>query len=166
MDVRFGSSLIPRPPANETVPCDVLYAHMQGHPGAKGDPGIRGTIGERVSKLFAAFRQVFPNSLHSPLLHRVDRETKVFRDIQGSLDTQWDQIVWPTTVDREIFTLKIIRVKNFRVVKFSRSCSIREIFLTVDDCNMNERLKSSWRLVYYQVSGEPGIAPCSRRSDI
>ena len=70
------------------------------------------------------------------------------------------------TVDREIFTLKIIRVKNFRVVKFSRSRSIREIFLTVDDCNINERLESSWRLVYYQVSGEPGIACCSRRSDI
>ena len=36
----------------------------------------------------------------------------------------------------------------------------------VDDCNMDERLESSWRLVYYQVSGEPGIAGCSRRSDI
>ena len=66
------------------------------------------------------------------------------------------------TVDREIFTLKIIRVENFRVVKFSRSRSIREIFLTVDDCNMDEHLESSWRLVYYQVSGEPGIACCSR----
>ena len=31
---------------------------------------------------------------------------------------------------------------------------------------MDERLESSWRLVYYQVSGEPGIAGCSRRSDI
>ena len=72
----------------------------------------------------------------------------------------------PYTVDREIITLKIIRVKNFRVVKFSRSRSIREICLTVDDCNMDERLESSWRLVYYQVSGEPGIARCSRRSDI
>ena len=41
----------------------------------------------------------------------------------------------------------------------------REI-LTVDDCNMDERLESSWCLVYYQVSGEPGIAGCSRRSDI
>ena len=61
------------------------------------------------------------------------------------------------TVDREIFTLKIIRVKNFHVVKFSRSRSIREIFLTVDDCNMNERLESSLCLVYCQVSGEPGI---------
>ena len=25
---------------------------------------------------------------------------------------------------------------------------------------MDERLESSWRLVYYQVSGEPGIARC------
>ena len=66
-----------------------------------------------------------------------------------------------TTVDREIFTLKIIRVKNFRVVKFSRFRSIREIFLTVDYCNMDERLESSWRLVYYQVSGEPEIVRCS-----
>ena len=66
------------------------------------------------------------------------------------------------TVDQEIFTLKIIRVKNFRVVKFSRFRSIREFFLTVDDCNVDKRL----RLVYYQVSGEPGITRCSRRSDI
>ena len=28
---------------------------------------------------------------------------------------------------------------------------------------MDERLESSWCLVYYQVSGEPGIAHCSRR---
>ena len=33
------------------------------------------------------------------------------------------------TVDREIFTLKIIRIKSFRVDKFSRFCSILEIFL-------------------------------------
>ena len=69
-------------------------------------------------------------------------------------------------VDREIFTLKIICLKIFHVVKFSRFHSIREIFLTVDYCNMDERLESSWRLVYYQVSGEPGIAHCSCRSDI
>ena len=31
---------------------------------------------------------------------------------------------------------------------------------------MDERLESFWCLVYYQVSGEPGIAHCSRRSDI
>ena len=71
-----------------------------------------------------------------------------------------------TTVDREIFALKIIRVKIFRVDKFSQFRSIREIFLTVDDCNMNERLESLWLLVYYQVSGELGIARCSHRSDI
>ena len=71
-----------------------------------------------------------------------------------------------STVDREIFTLKIICVKNFRGVKFSRFHSIREIFLTVDYCNMDEYLESSWCLVYYQVSGEPGITRCSRRSDI
>ena len=47
-----------------------------------------------------------------------------------------------STVDREIFALKIIRVKIFRVDKFSRFRSIREIFLTVDDCNMDERLES------------------------
>ena len=69
------------------------------------------------------------------------------------------------TVDWEIFTLKIIRMRNFHV-KFSRSHLIREIFVTVDNCNMDERLESSWHLAYYQVSGEPGIARCSRRSDI
>ena len=42
--------------------------------------------------------------------------------------------------------LKIIRVKIFHVVKFSQSRSIREIFLTVDNCNMDKRLKSSWGL--------------------
>ena len=64
------------------------------------------------------------------------------------------------------FHVKIICVKNFRVVKFSWFRSIREIFLTVDNCNMDKRLESSWRLVYYQVSGDPGIARCSCRSDI
>ena len=70
------------------------------------------------------------------------------------------------TVDWEIFTLKLKRLKNFRVVRFSQFLFIREIFLTVDDCNIDERLASSWHLVYYQVSGEPGIARCSCRSDI
>ena len=56
--------------------------------------------------------------------------------------------------------LKIICVKNFHVVKFSWSRSIRELFLTIKDCNMDERLESSWGLVYYQVSGEPGITSC------
>ena len=57
-------------------------------------------------------------------------------------------------------------VKNNSRVKFSRFRLIRKIFLMVDGCNMDERLESSWRLVYYQVSGEQGIACCSRRSDI
>ena len=76
------------------------------------------------------------------------------------------QIYGQATVDREIFALKIIRVKIFRVIKFLHFRSIRKILLTVDDCNMDECLESSWHLVYYQVSGEPGIAGCSRRSDI
>ena len=64
-------------------------------------------------------------------------------------------------VDQEIFTLKIIRVKNYRVVKFSGFHSIRNFFLTIDDCNTDKLLKSFWHLLYYQVSGEPGIAGCS-----
>ena len=36
------------------------------------------------------------------------------------------------------------------------------IFLMVDDCQMDERLERFWHLVYYQVSGEPGITGCSR----
>ena len=71
-------------------------------------------------------------------------------------------VFYETIVDREIFKLKIICVKNICVVKFSRSHSICEIFLTIDDCNMDECLESSWDLVYYQVSGEPGIARYSR----
>ena len=62
--------------------------------------------------------------------------------------------------------LKIIRVKNFRVNKFSWFRSIRKIFLTVNGYNMEEHLESSERLVYYQVTGESDIAGCSRRSDI
>ena len=46
------------------------------------------------------------------------------------------------TVDRENFTLKTIRVKNFRVNKFSQFRSIREI-LTVNGYNMDEHLESS-----------------------
>ena len=37
-------------------------------------------------------------------------------------------IIW-ITVDREIFTLKIFQVKNFRVDKFSQFHSILKIFL-------------------------------------
>ena len=60
----------------------------------------------------------------------------------------------------------MIRVKNFGVDKFSRFRSIRDIFLMVNGYNLDEHLESSERLVYYQVTGEPGIAGCSRRSDI
>ena len=52
------------------------------------------------------------------------------------------------------------------LLNFRGFIPIREIFLTVDDCNMDKRLEGSWCLVYYQVSGEPGIAGCSRRLDI
>ena len=53
-----------------------------------------------------------------------------------------------TTVDREIFTLKIIRMKIFHGVKLWGFLSIRENFLTVEDCNMDEHLESSSHLVY------------------
>ena len=46
--------------------------------------------------------------------------------------------------------LKIIHVINFCVVTWFRS--IHEIFLTIDDYNMDERLESSYRLVCYRVS--------------
>ena len=46
-----------------------------------------------------------------------------------------------TTVDREIFTLRIIRVKIFRGVKFLWFRLIHKIFLTVDSCNRDERLE-------------------------
>ena len=39
-----------------------------------------------------------------------------------------DSVQQLCTVDWEIFMLKIICVKNFRIVKFSRFRSIREIF--------------------------------------
>ena len=51
-------------------------------------------------------------------------------------------VIHVVTVDRETFTLKIIHMKNFRVIKFSRFRSIREIFLTVDDCSMDKRLEN------------------------
>ena len=70
------------------------------------------------------------------------------------------------TVDRESFTLRTTRVKNFVLFKFSWFRLIHDIFLTVDDCNMDECLEISWCLVYYQVSGEPGITGYGRRSDI
>ena len=66
-----------------------------------------------------------------------------------------------STVDWETFTLKIIYVKIFHVVKF-----LWFRFLMVDDSNMDEHLESFWLLVYYQVSIEPEIAGLSHRSDI
>ena len=50
--------------------------------------------------------------------------------------------MYATTVDLEIFTLKIIRMKNFHGVKCSQFCSIREIFLMVDGYNVDERIES------------------------
>ena len=51
--------------------------------------------------------------------------------------------------------------EKFRAVKFSQFCSIRKNFLTVDDYNMDERLKS-----FLPFSQLPGIAGCSCRSNI
>ena len=45
------------------------------------------------------------------------------------------------TVDWEIFTLKIIHVKNFHGVKFSWFHPIRKHFLTVDGHNRDEHLE-------------------------
>ena len=42
--------------------------------------------------------------------------------------------------------LKIICVKKFHGVKFSRFRSIREFFLTVDGYDVDERLESFWCL--------------------
>ena len=56
---------------------------------------------------------------------------------------------------------------SYKSVKWGIAISFApQFFLMIDDYNMDERLESSWHLVYYQVSGEPGIAGCSRRSDI
>jgi len=57
-------------------------------------------------------------------------------------------------------------MKNSHVVKFSPFSFDSRNFLTVDYCNMDEHLESSWCLVYYQVSGESGIVHCSRRSTL
>ena len=43
------------------------------------------------------------------------------------------------TVEWEIFTLKIVHVKNFRGGKISRFCSIIKILLMVDGYNRNKR---------------------------
>ena len=65
-----------------------------------------------------------------------------------------------------IFTFKNNPREKCLCCKFSPFRLICKNFLTVDDCNMDECLETCWRLVYYQVSGEQGIARCSRRLDI
>ena len=62
------------------------------------------------------------------------------------------------TIGQGIFILKIIRVKNIHVVKFAR---VHKIFLMVDDYKIDEHLKCSLHLVYYEVSGEPGVTGCN-----
>ena len=60
-----------------------------------------------------------------------------------------------STVDWEIFMLKIICVKNFHGVKFLQFRSIREFFLlTVDGHNKDKRLEqpSIWSTTRYQES--------------
>ena len=64
------------------------------------------------------------------------------------------------TIDWEISMLKFFMLLNFR--GFVQSAN----FFMVDVYNMDEHLKSFYRLVYYWVSGEWGIAGCSSRSDI
>ena len=64
-----------------------------------------------------------------------------------------------STVDREIFTLKIIHVKIFMVVNFCSLFDLRN-FLTVVGYNADECLESYLCLVYYQVLEKPGIAGC------
>ena len=60
-------------------------------------------------------------------------------------------------------------MKNFCSVKLLRFRSIREIFLTVDGYNVDERLESFWCLLYsttrYQES-QVLLAIYSRRFDI
>ena len=62
--------------------------------------------------------------------------------------------------------VNMVSIHEFTHCVWALPCTYREIFLTVDDCNMDERLESCWCLVVYQVSGEPRIAHFSRRSDI
>ena len=73
-------------------------------------------------------------------------------------------------VDREIFMLKIIKIRG---VKFSWFVRSAKKFLTVDSYIMNERLERSLHLICYLVLGEPAIAGCnavavrsSRQSDV
>ena len=50
----------------------------------------------------------------------------------------------PYTVDREIFTLKIIRVKIFMLLNFHGFVQSAKFLLTVDYCNMI--WTSAWRV--------------------
>ena len=67
-------------------------------------------------------------------------------------------IAYERTVDQN-FQVKNDLCNKF-INKFLWFHSICGIFLTIDSCNMNKCL------VYYQVSGEPGIASYSHRWDI
>ena len=57
---------------------------------------------------------------------------------------------------------KIICMKNFRAVKIYVVSFDPRNFIMVDNCNMEERLESSLRFIYYQASGDPRIAGCNR----
>ena len=59
-------------------------------------------------------------------------------------------------VDLGIFTLETSCEKNFRGVKFFAVLFDLCNFLTVYGCKVDERLESSWRLVYYQVQESQG----------
>ena len=69
------------------------------------------------------------------------------------------------TVDRENFTLKIVCLKNFLVVKFSRFRLICEFFLTVDDYNMDGYWESQGLLAVVVdqtfIPGSVDIGCCS-----
>ena len=83
-----------------------------------------------------------------------------FGSYYGQVVDNWNTIDW------EFFTLWQLVWKFFVLLKFSQFRSILKTFLAVDNCNMDKLLENSWSLVYYQVSGELGIAGCSFRLDI
>ena len=69
--------------------------------------------------------------------------------VRNAVTLVWGSLIdklAPTTIDWEVFTLKIIRGINFRGVKFSWFCAIREISLTVDGYNVDEHLVIFWCL--------------------
>ena len=69
------------------------------------------------------------------------------------------------TVDQEIFTLKIIHVNNFLGFFFAVSFN-PQTFFNSWQLQYGQAPGEFLALVYYQVSREPGIAGCSRLSDI